>query len=34
MPVQLYAYTCGFLTIPKGFLLRGETGTITAPIPA
>jgi len=34
MSVQLYAYTCGFLTIPRGFLLQGEKGVITVPIPA
>lgn len=34
MAVQLYAYTCGFLTIPRRFLLRGEDGWITVPIPS
>ena len=34
MPVQLYAYTCGFVTIPFGFLLEGRKGTITVPVPA
>jgi len=30
----LYAYTCGFLTIPHGFLLEGAEGWITVPIPS
>jgi len=34
MAVQLYAYTCGFVTIPYGFLLAGMKGTITVPVPA
>ena len=34
MTVQLYAYTCGFVTIPHGFLLAGMKGTITVPVPA
>lgn len=34
MAVQLYAYTCGFVTIPYGFLLEGMKGTITVPVPA
>jgi N-acyl homoserine lactone hydrolase len=34
MSVKLYAYTCGYLTIPHRFLLEGEKGTITVPIPA
>ena len=32
--VELYAFTCGFLTIPFGFLLEGEKGRITVPVPA
>jgi glyoxylase-like metal-dependent hydrolase (beta-lactamase superfamily II) len=32
--VELYAFTCGFLTIPHGFLLKGAKGTITVPIPS
>jgi glyoxylase-like metal-dependent hydrolase (beta-lactamase superfamily II) len=32
--VELYAFTCGFLTIPHGFLLEGEKGRITVPVPA
>jgi N-acyl homoserine lactone hydrolase len=34
MTVELYAYTCGFLTIPQAFLLEHTTGRITVPIPA
>jgi glyoxylase-like metal-dependent hydrolase (beta-lactamase superfamily II) len=34
MTVQLYAFTCGFLTIPRGFMLEGEKGTITVPVPS
>jgi N-acyl homoserine lactone hydrolase len=32
--IELYAYTCGFLTIPHGFLLEGAHGRITVPIPS
>lgn len=34
MTVQLFAFTCGFLTIPRGFMLAGEKGTITVPVPS
>jgi glyoxylase-like metal-dependent hydrolase (beta-lactamase superfamily II) len=34
MSVQLYAFTCGFLTIPRGFMLEGEDGFITVPVPS
>lgn len=34
MSVKLYAYTCGYLTIPHTFMLAGEKGVITVPIPA
>jgi len=34
MSVQLYAFTCGFVTIPYGFLLKGRKGRITVPVPA
>ena len=34
MSLELYAYTCGFLTIPRGFLLEGAEGWITVPIPS
>src|SRR2546428_14062475 len=32
--LELYAYTCGFLTIPRGFLLEAAEGWITVPIPS
>ena len=34
MTVELYAYTCGFLTIPHGFLLENTDGWITVPVPS
>lgn len=34
MTVQLYAFTCGFLTIPRAFMLAGEEGFITVPVPS
>ncbi|WP_433475615.1 N-acyl homoserine lactonase family protein [Spirillospora sp. CA-142024] len=34
MTVQLYALTCGHLTIPRSFMLEGTEGTIKVPIPA
>jgi N-acyl homoserine lactone hydrolase len=34
MAVQLYAFTCGFLTIPRAFILDGEAGLITVPVPS
>jgi N-acyl homoserine lactone hydrolase len=34
LAVQLYAMTCGFVTIPHGFLLAGMKGTLTVPVPA
>jgi N-acyl homoserine lactone hydrolase len=34
MPVELYAFTCGFLTIPRAFMLAGEAGFITVPVPS
>ena len=34
MSVQLYAFTCGFVTIPRAFMLDGEDGVITVPIPS
>lgn len=34
MSVQLYAFTCGFLTIPRAFMLQGEEGLITVPVPS
>jgi len=32
--VELYAFTCGFLTIPHGILLEGMKGKITVPVPS
>jgi glyoxylase-like metal-dependent hydrolase (beta-lactamase superfamily II) len=32
--VELYAITCGFLTIPCGILLEGEKGRIKIPVPS
>ena len=34
MSLELYAYTCGFLTIPHDFLLEAAEGWITVPIPS
>jgi len=34
MAVKLYAYTCGFLSIPHGFLLEQAHGWITVPVPS
>jgi glyoxylase-like metal-dependent hydrolase (beta-lactamase superfamily II) len=34
MSVQLYAFTCGQLTIPYGFLLEGAKGKLTVPVPS
>jgi glyoxylase-like metal-dependent hydrolase (beta-lactamase superfamily II) len=34
MDVELYAFTCGFLTIPHRFLLEKAEGRITVPIPS
>src|SRR5258706_16317674 len=34
MPVELYAVTCGHLTIPSAFLLAKTKGWITVPVPA
>lgn len=33
MPPTVYAFTCGFLTIPYGFLLEGARGKLEVPIP-
>ena len=30
--VELYAFTCGFLTIPRGFMLEGADGFVTVPV--
>ena len=34
MSARLYAFTCGFLTIPRAFMLAGEEGFITVPVPS
>lgn len=34
MPVRLYAYTCGMMTMPFDLLLGGAEGLITIPVPA
>lgn len=34
MSVKLYAFTCGHLTIPRAFMLAGESGTIKVPVPS
>ena len=34
MSVQLHAFTCGWLTIPRAFMLAGEDGVIKVPIPS
>jgi glyoxylase-like metal-dependent hydrolase (beta-lactamase superfamily II) len=34
MTVQLYAFTCGHLTLPRAFMLKGETGSMTVPVPS
>jgi glyoxylase-like metal-dependent hydrolase (beta-lactamase superfamily II) len=32
--VQLFAFTCGHLTIPHGFLIEGAKGKLRVPVPA
>lgn len=34
MSVELYAFTCGHLTMPTKSFLAGEEGTLTVPVPA
>jgi N-acyl homoserine lactone hydrolase len=34
MSVELYAFTCGYLTIPQWFLLENTKGRVTVPIPS
>jgi glyoxylase-like metal-dependent hydrolase (beta-lactamase superfamily II) len=34
MGVALYAFTCGYLTMPTKSFLAGEDGTLTVPVPA
>jgi len=34
LAVEFYAFTCGFLTIPRAFMLDGKEGLITVPVPS
>jgi glyoxylase-like metal-dependent hydrolase (beta-lactamase superfamily II) len=34
MSLKVYAFTCGWLTLPKALLLEGETGSMTVPVPS
>lgn len=34
MAVSLYAYTCGYITLPSAFLLTKTRGWLTVPVPA
>lgn len=34
MTVQLHAFTCGHLTLPRAMMLKGGEGMITVPVPA
>ena len=34
MTVRLYAFTCGYLTLPRGLMLKGESGFMTVPVPS
>jgi N-acyl homoserine lactone hydrolase len=34
MALNVYAFTCGWLTLPMGLLLRGEKGRLTVPVPS
>jgi glyoxylase-like metal-dependent hydrolase (beta-lactamase superfamily II) len=34
MTAQLYAFTCGYLTLPRGLMLKGESGFMTVPVPS
>jgi len=31
--VKLYAMTCGWITMPYGFFMAGETGSLAIPVP-
>jgi len=33
MDLKVYAFTCGWLTVPTALLLEGETGSIKVPVP-
>jgi predicted N-acyltransferase len=34
MGLNVYAFTCGWLTLPAGLLLQGEKGRLTVPVPS
>ncbi len=34
MSLNVYAFTCGWLTLPAALLLAGEKGRLTVPVPA
>jgi N-acyl homoserine lactone hydrolase len=34
MSLKVYAFTCGWLTLPTALLLEGERGKLTVPVPA
>ena len=34
MDLKVYAFTCGWLTVPTALLLEGERGSLTVPVPA
>jgi len=34
MSLNVYAFTCGWLTLPAALLLAGEKGSLTVPVPA
>jgi glyoxylase-like metal-dependent hydrolase (beta-lactamase superfamily II) len=34
MSLNVYAFTCGWLTVPAALLLAGENGRLTVPVPA
>ena len=33
MDLKVYAFTCGWLTVPTALLLEGEAGSLTVPVP-
>ena len=34
MALNVYAFTCGWLTLPAALLLAGEKGSLTVPVPS
>ena len=34
MALNVYAFTCGWLTLPAALRLAGEKGSLTVPVPA